>query len=94
MKDGKEALKLLEEGPPIDLLFTDVVLPGGLGGEKIAEKVKQMQPGIKILYTTGYGESSVIFDGKLSRDSIVIKKPFLRVELLEKVRELLDNRQD
>ena len=84
------AIKLLEEGEVFDLLFTDIGLPGGMNGIALGENIKDLQPSLRVLYTTGYvGEISnrdVRFD---PGDKLVIK-PFRRKVLLEKVRQVLD----
>jgi len=91
--DGKEAIKHLKDGPPFDLLFTDIVLPGGMNGVEIAEQAKQLQPNIKVLYTTGYTGNAIIHQGKLDPGVNLINKPYLRAELLERVRTLLDEQK-
>jgi CheY-like chemotaxis protein len=53
-KDGVEALSILDEEDPVDLLFTDIVMPGSLSGYALARRAKAMRPEIKVLYTTGY----------------------------------------
>jgi PAS domain S-box-containing protein len=88
--DGGQAIRHLENGDPFDLLFTDVVLPGGLNGVEIAEQAKRIQPGIKVLYTTGYAENAVVHHGRLAPGVTLVNKPYRRAELLEKVRAILD----
>lgn len=89
--DGKEAIKQLKNNPPFNLLFTDVVLPGGMNGVEIAEQAKILQPNIKILYTSGHADIPDIHKGKLDQDVALINKPYLRAELLERVRAILDS---
>jgi len=86
---GKEALEHLSGGLHIDLLFTDIVLPGGMNGAEIATEAKLLQPNIKILYTTGYAENSDVVDGKLDPGVALVNKPYNREGLLEKVRATL-----
>ncbi|MBL6928665.1 MAG: response regulator [Rhodospirillales bacterium] len=93
-RDAKEALKHLKEAQPFDLLFTDVVLPGDMNGVEIAEQAEQLQPGIKVLFTTGYAENSVVHHGRLSPGKTMISKPYRRVELLEMVRSMLESEDD
>ncbi|MBT5109790.1 MAG: response regulator, partial [Rhodospirillaceae bacterium] len=85
-KDGAEALLYLKEGEKFDLLFTDILLPGGMNGVEIADEVKSFQPNIKILYTTGYAENTVIREGQLDPNVTLLYKPYMRSELLEKIR--------
>ena len=56
-KDGTEALSILDKEGPVDLLFTDIVMPGSLSGYALARRAKAMCPEIKVLYTTGYSAS-------------------------------------
>ena len=90
-QDGKEAIRRLKDGQPFDLLFTDVVLPGGINGFEIADQAKGIQPNIKILYTTGYADNAVVQNGNLDSRVPVINKPYRRAELLEKVRAMLNS---
>jgi len=69
--DGKEAVKHLKDGQLFDLLFTDVVLPGGINGVEIAEEAKHIQPGIKVLFTTGYAKNAVVKNGQLDPSETV-----------------------
>jgi len=85
--NGEEALKCLKDHQPFDLLFTDVVLPGGVNGVEIAEQVKKIQPSIKVLYATGYTEHPDMLVPGVS----LLGKPYRRVELLEMVRTIIDS---
>jgi PAS domain S-box-containing protein len=89
-RDGKEAIRRLREGPPFDLLFTDMVLPGGVDGREVAETAARLQPAIKVLFTSGYSEHSFVHSGEQVPDIMLITKPYRRTELLQKIRELLD----
>ncbi|MBT5667347.1 MAG: response regulator, partial [Rhodospirillaceae bacterium] len=80
------AFSYLKEGEKFDLLFTDILLPGGMNGVEIADEVKSFQPNIKILYTTGYAENTVIREGQLDPNVTLLYKPYMRSELLEKIR--------
>ena len=88
--DGKEALERLRGDQQFDLLFSDVVLPGGMNGVEIAEEAKRIQPGIKVLFTTGYAENAVVHNGMLDQDVTLLSKPYPPAKLLEKVRDILD----
>jgi CheY-like chemotaxis protein len=88
--DGSEALRLLENGGDrIDLLFTDVVLPG-MGGRELADRVREVRPGIKVLFTTGYTDDVVLQHRLAARDVLLVHKPYSRLVLAEKVRSALD----
>ncbi len=91
---GTEALSLLEGGQlkdqrRFDLLFTDIVLPDGLSGIDIADEAKKIQPGIKIIFATGYAESDVVDRGRVAADAILIRKPYRIAELVEKISETM-----
>ncbi|WP_332888924.1 histidine kinase famiy protein [Sphingomonas jeddahensis] len=90
---GEIALKLFEQAPPgsIDLLFTDLVMPGGINGLLLAEKIAEIDPGLPILMTTGYNEELVI-DGPKAAGLDVLGKPYRRTDLLDRVRQALSQR--
>lgn len=87
--NGPAALALLERGDAFDLLFTDVVMPGGISGRMLAERARQMRPDLKVLYTSGYTENSIVHDGRLDTGVILLSKPYSRRQLAERVREAL-----
>lgn len=88
--DGASALAALDEHPRIDLLFTDVVLPGGVHGHKLAAQVRERQPGIQVLFTSGYTRNAIVHNGRLDPGVQLITKPFTYEELALRVRRLLD----
>jgi DNA-binding NtrC family response regulator len=75
---------------PIDLLFTDVVLPGRMNGRNLADAAIASAPGLKVLFTTGYTREAVISNGTLEMGVEVLPKPFTYRDLAEKVRRVLD----
>ena len=87
---GRSALELLEHAPPLDLLLTDVVMPGGYNGRELADEAVKRRPGLKVLYMTGYSRDAILRHGRLAPGVHVIGKPFSLAELAEKVRERLD----
>jgi PAS domain S-box-containing protein len=88
--DGPTALRLLEREPRVDLLFTDVVLPGGLTGAQVAAQAKTIRPTLKVLFTTGYARNAIIHHGRLDKGVQLIVKPFSFSEVAAKVRDVLD----
>ena len=88
--DAKEALRLLSDGKHVDLLFTDVVLPGAITGRVLAEQAKDMRPGLRVLYTTGYTRNAIVHQGRLDPDVHLLNKPYTQQDLARKVRDLLD----
>jgi signal transduction histidine kinase len=92
--DGPSALKLLEQQPRVDLLFTDVVLPGGLTGAQVAAQAWTLRPTLKVLFTTGYARNAIIHHGRLDKGVQLIVKPFSFSELAARVRDVLDGTRD
>jgi CheY-like chemotaxis protein len=74
----------------IDLLFTDVVLPGGVTGAVLAERARQARPGLTVLFTTGYARDAIVHHGRLDPGVELITKPFSYTDLAARVRDLLD----
>lgn len=89
--DGKEALDLLLTGESFDLLFTDVVLPGGISGKQVAERALALLPELKVLYMSGYTENAIVHHGRLDRGVSLLSKPFRLSTLAEKLRSVLDS---
>ncbi|MFG6416502.1 PAS domain-containing protein [Roseateles sp. DC23W] len=88
--DGAEgALKLIDAHPDIDLMFTDVVMPG-MNGRKLADEARRRRPDLKVLFTTGYTRNAVVHNGVLDHGVNLIGKPFTLDELAARVREVLD----
>jgi len=90
--DANEALRLLAANS-VDLLFTDVVLPGPMTGRALADKASKMRPGLPILFTTGYTRNAIVHRGRLDADVHLLNKPFTQQDLVRKIRELLDAAQ-
>ena len=88
--EGGGARRILESQETIDLLLTDVVLPGALTGRELADAAKKLRPKLKILYSSGYTQNSIDHQGKLDPGVQFLPKPFRRAELASKVREVLD----
>jgi PAS domain S-box-containing protein len=87
--DGPTALKIINSGQPIDLLVTDVGLPGGMNGRQLADAVRAERPDFKILFVTGYAENAVLNHGHLEHGMHVMTKPFLSDAFARRVKELL-----
>jgi PAS domain S-box-containing protein len=88
--DGAAALRLIERQPRIDLLFTDVVLPGGMTGAQIAAQARAMRTDLKVLFTTGYARNAIVHHGRLDKGVQLLTKPFSFKDLAAKVRDILD----
>ncbi len=87
---GGDALKLLQAHPEIRLLFTDVVLPGGMNGRQLADQARMLRSDLKILFTTGYARDAIVHEGRLDAGLQLITKPFTYAGLAAKIRDVLD----
>jgi PAS domain S-box-containing protein len=85
---GAQALTLLGEHPGIGLLFTDIVMPGGMLGDELAKEARLLRPEIKVLFTSGYAEPGL--PGRDLAEAGWLKKPYTARELATRLRELLD----
>ncbi len=90
--DAASALTILESGVAIDLLFTDVVMPGPLKSTELAKKAKERAPHIAVLFTSGYTENSIVHGGRLDPGVQLLSKPYSREQLALKIRHVLNNR--
>jgi two-component system NtrC family sensor kinase len=88
--DGASALSLLETEPDIGLLFTDVVLPGGMNGRQLADEARRRKPALKVLYATGYTRDAIIHQGRLDAEVELLSKPFTAETLSRKARQIFD----
>lgn len=91
--NGKQALKKLAQHPNIDLLFTDVLMPGGVNGFELAEKAIESYPDIKVLLTSGYTDSAGTHNAQEHFNANLLGKPYTQAELAKKLRECLKGKQ-
>jgi PAS domain S-box-containing protein len=89
-RDGASALQRLAEHPAIDLLFTDVVLPGGMSGAQLAAQVRALRPQLRVLFTTGYARNAIVHHGRLDPGVALLTKPYSYADLASKIRDVLD----
>ena len=92
-RNGPEALHLLRQIPDFDLLFTDIVMPGGMNGVQLAAEAGQLRADLPVLFTSGYTESALIHQDRLKEGVHLLNKPYRRQELARKVRAVLDQRR-
>jgi signal transduction histidine kinase/CheY-like chemotaxis protein len=92
-RDAASALSVVESGVQIDLLFTDVVMPGPLRSPELARKTRERLPGVAVLFTSGYTENSIVHGGRLDPGLELLSKPYTREALARKVRHVLRNQQ-
>jgi signal transduction histidine kinase len=87
--DGREVIVHVTNGQPFDLLFTDVILPGGITGRQLADEVAKRRPGTKVLYTSGYTDNAIVHHGRLDEGVLLLTKPYRKSQLAQKVRQAL-----
>jgi two-component system NtrC family sensor kinase len=87
-----KALEILKNTPEIDLLFTDVILPGGMNGRELANEALKLRPGLPVLFATGYTRNAIIHHGRLDADVELLTKPFTTENLARKIRQVIERR--
>lgn len=90
-QDGTSALHLLEQHPEVNLLFTDVGLPG-MNGRRLVEEATRVRPGLKVLFTTGYARNAIVHQGRVDPGVELLVKPFTRAQLALRIRAVLDSK--
>jgi CheY-like chemotaxis protein len=88
--NGDAALAMLEEGAQVDLLFSDLIMPGAMNGVMLARVARQRFPHLRVLLATGFAAEVVERDGSLAGEFEILGKPYRRAELLSRVRDVLD----
>ncbi len=87
--DGAAGVKVLRSNVRVDLLITDVGLPGGMNGQQVADAGRAVRPGLKVLFITGYAENAVVGNGHLEPGMQVLTKPFAMDALASRIKELI-----
>ena len=87
--DGAAGIKVLQSGARIELLITDVGLPGGMNGRQVADAARALRPGLKVLFITGYAENAAVGNGHLEPGMALLTKPFTLEALTAKVSDIL-----
>jgi PAS domain S-box-containing protein len=87
--DGREALSYVERAVPFDLLFTDVIMPGGINGRQLADEILRQRPGVRVLFTSGYTDNAIIHHGRLDQGVLLLSKPYRKNQLAQMVRVAL-----
>jgi PAS domain S-box-containing protein len=88
-RNGAQAMDALRQHPDIDLLFTDVMMPGNMNGRQLADAAVALRPGLRVLYTSGYTENAIIHHGRLDPGIHLLNKPYTRAALARKLRAAL-----
>lgn len=92
--NGPEALALVNQGVVFDLLFTDVIMPGGMNGRELADAVTQQRPGVPVLYMSGYPEAAMMQNGRLEPGVTLLNKPYRPADMARMIRQVLGSRTD
>jgi signal transduction histidine kinase/CheY-like chemotaxis protein len=88
-QDAMSALAVIESGLQIDVLFTDVVMPGPLRSPELAQRARERLPGLAVLFTSGYTENAIVHGGRLDEGVELLSKPYVREALARKIRKVL-----
>ena len=89
--DAAAALAVLQAGVEVDLVFTDVVMPGPITSVELTRRARELRPRVAILFTSGYTENSIVHHGRLDPDVELLSKPYARDDLARKIRGMLRN---
>lgn len=86
---GEAALKIISDGYHVDLLFTDIVMPGGMDGPGLAQEAQRRLPSLKVLFTSGYAEAGAVGSNLLQEGAMLLRKPYKTSDLARKIRGAL-----
>ncbi|MEQ8347773.1 MAG: PAS domain-containing protein [Sneathiellaceae bacterium] len=87
---GPAALEVLESDSQVDILFTDIIMPGGMNGRQLAEAALRLRPDLPVLFTSGYAENAIVHHGRLDAGVHLLNKPYRQQDLAAKLREVLE----
>jgi PAS domain S-box-containing protein len=90
-QDGPAGLRILESNARVDLLITDVGLPGGMNGRQVADAARVTRPNLKVLFITGYAENAIMRRGRLENGMFILTKPFQMEVLASRIREIIEH---
>jgi PAS domain S-box-containing protein len=88
--NAADALLIVQAGGRFDLLFTDVIMPGSMNGRELADAIRRIRPGLKVLFTSGYTEDAIIHHGKLDVGVLLLAKPYRKADLAAMIRQAID----
>ncbi|MBR0696413.1 PAS domain S-box protein [Bradyrhizobium lablabi] len=88
--NAAEALQVIDTNPAIDLLFTDVIMPGAMNGRRLADEALKRNPALNVLFTSGYTENAIVHHGRLDTGVLLLAKPYRKSELARMLRIALD----
>jgi PAS domain S-box-containing protein len=87
--NAAEALKIIDNGENVDLLFTDIIIPGSMNGRQLADEALRRRPALKVLFTSGYTENAIMHHGRLDAGVLLLAKPYRKAELAKMIRVAL-----
>lgn len=85
--NGQEALQRLRADPGIDMLFADIVMPGGMSGWELADQARRIRPDLPVLFTSGYALETLVEQGRAQAQAVVLTKPYRKAELAQRLRD-------
>lgn len=85
--NGREALQRLRADSGIDMLFTDIVMPGGMSGWELADQARRIRPDLPVLFTSGYALETLVEQGRAQAQAVVLTKPYRKAELAQRLRD-------
>jgi CheY-like chemotaxis protein len=88
---ASEALEIIDSSETIDLLFTDVIMPGSLNGRQLVDEALVRRPGLKTLFTSGYTENAIVHHGRLDTGVLLLTKPYRKSDLARMIRMALES---
>jgi PAS domain S-box-containing protein len=89
--NAAEALKIIDDNPEVDLLFTDVIMPGAMNGRQLVDEALKRHPQLKTLFTSGYTENAILHHGRLDEGVLLLAKPYRKPELARMIRVALNS---
>jgi nitrogen-specific signal transduction histidine kinase/CheY-like chemotaxis protein len=90
--NAAEALNIIDNGEAIDLLFTDIIMPGPMNGRQLSDEALKRRPALKVLFTSGYTENAIVHHGRLDAGVLLLAKPYRKSDLATMIRVALDGR--
>lgn len=87
--NADEALKIIDSGKTVDLLFTDVIMPGSMNGRQLSDEALKRRPSLKVLFTSGYTENAIVHHGRLDPGVLLLAKPYRKADLARMIRQAL-----
>ena len=91
---ARAALSVLERGDHFDLLFTDIMMPGGMNGVELADAARKLRPGLRVLFSSGYSQENLVRGGRVPEGIHLLAKPYQKQALAERVRQALATPQE